>query len=65
MRRGGSMEICLMTSNVLGNWNDGFIENRDDCMAEIYLEYSPDVIIPALKMIRLFLQRIGVLFYLV
>lgn len=38
------MEICLMTSNVLGNWNAGFIENRDDCMAEIYLEYSPDVI---------------------
>ena len=33
-----------MTSNVLGNWNAGFIENRDDKMAEIYIELRPDVI---------------------
>ena len=26
--------IRLMTSNVLGNWRDGFIENRDDVMAD-------------------------------
>lgn len=36
--------IRLMTSNVLGNWNAGFIENRDDKMAEIYLDVCPDVI---------------------
>ena len=36
--------IRLMTSNVLGNWRDGFIENRDDVMAEIYLDLCPDVI---------------------
>ena len=36
--------IRLMTSNVLGNWKDGFIENRDDVMAEIYLDLCPDVI---------------------
>lgn len=33
-----------MTSNVLGNWNAGFIENRDDEMAAIYLDVQPDVI---------------------
>lgn len=36
--------IRLMTSNVLGNWNSGFIENRDDKMAEIYLDVKPDII---------------------
>lgn len=36
--------IRLMTSNVLGNWRDGFIENRDDVMAGIYLDLCPDVI---------------------
>ena len=33
--------IRLMTSNVLGNWRDGFIENRDDLMAGIYLGLCP------------------------
>lgn len=40
------MDISLrfITANVLGNWKTGFIENRDDLMAELLTEESPDVI---------------------